>query len=913
MTRSVRLLLAAIVLAAGGLMHELTHAQLLGLTHESGAAQLAEIDAASNVTPIGGPELPTPLAYAAAAFDPFTDTIFALGPDTVAADGTLALFSFDVASGARTQVGNTGTTERAAALSYEAASMRLIAALVDPGTGTLRLAEVDGTSAGLTTINTGAADCCVLEAGVATERSGEVLLVGRRTTDAATERYLVSLSTTGDNAASFTLLDGPVSAIAWDRIGMTLFGVRQEITAPPAVSATAQLGSIDGSGIFTAIGPAVADCCALAPGLATPALSAPGSLFAVGSPVGGTAGIIEWDTATGTAAFAGTLPGGTVVNALFDIDAGLTPTTTTIDSIVPSPVTVGQNYTVSASVSSMAAIDGGTITVDDGLGNNCAIAVSMASPGGACALPATQVGALTVTATYSGTTTLGPSQDTAAQTVVQAVSTTTITGIVPSPVDVGQSYTVSVSVSGFNPTGTVDVDDGQGETCQVVLPATGCMLNAPSVGPRTITANYSGDVDNLPSSDTAAHDVVRVVSTTSIDSIVPEPSAVGNAYTVNVSVTGFGPTGSVLVDDGAGNGCSIVLPAASCVLANSAAGTLTVTATYPGDANNTPSSDSTAHIVDPATSVTTIDSIVPEPSLVGDAYAVNVTVAGFNPTGTVAVDDGAGNSCTIVLPATSCQLGNSGAGSLTVTAAYPGDGNNTASNDTAPHVVDPSPTTTSIDLIDPSPAGIGQPYAVEVSVTGFGPPTGSVAVADDNGAACTITLPDTSCDLVSTATGTRTITADYSGDADNEPSSDSASQTITLAVTTLVLTADNSVVPQGVPIELTAVVTDGFDPVTGTVDFEVDGAPIAGCSAVPVAAAQALCSTSFVNQGVFFVTADYGGDANNQPASAELLVQVRPLIIPTLSRTGLIALMLLMAVAAASMLRRRRPGPTARS
>lgn len=903
MTRPVRVLLAAL-LVAGGLSSQSAHAQLLGLTHDAGAAQVAEIDAASAVTPIGGPELPTPVGYAAAAFDPFNGALFALGPDPVAADGTTALFAFDATTGARSQVGNTGSTEQVAALRYELATMRLVAALVDPGTGTLRLASVDSATGALTTINTGVIDCCVLEPGVATDRVGEILLVGRRTTDPATERYLVAVSTTGDNASSFTLLDGPISAMAWDNLAMTLYGIRQLTTAPP-VTATIQAGVIEPAGTFTPIGAPLADCCALAPGFATTALSTPNVLYIVGNAAGSPAGIIAWDLISGAPTFAGSLPATTVVNGLFDIDAGLNPTTTTIDSIAPTPVTVGQNYTVTATVASMAPIDGGTITIDDGLGNSCMFAVSAGTPTGACGLPATAVGMPTITAIYSGTTTLAPSFDTATQTVIQAASTTSITGIAPSPVDVGQTYTVSVSVTGFSPTGTVDIDDGQGEICQVVLPATSCMLNAPTVGPRTITAIYSGDVNNLPSTDSAAHQVVQVVSTTIIDSIVPEPSAVGAAYTVNVSVLGFGPTGSVLVDDGAGNNCAIALPATSCVLANAAAGTLTVSAAYPGDANNTPSGDTESHVVDPATSTTTIDSIVPEPSVVGDAYTVNVTVTGFNPTGSVAVDDGDGNACTIALPATSCQLANSGAGTLTVTADYPGDGNNTPSSDIASHVVDPTSTTTSIDLLDPSPAGIGQPYAVEVSVTGFNP-TGTIAVADDNGATCTITLPDPSCDLVSTATGARTITADYSGDANNEPSSDTAVQTITLAVTTLALTADASIVPQGIPVELTALVNDGFDPVTGTVDFLLDSAPISGCTAVAVSADQALCSTSFPNQGVFFVTANYSGDANNQPASAELLIQVRPLIIPTLSRSGLIALLLLLAVMATVALRSRR-------
>ncbi len=63
---------------------------------------------------------------------------------------------------------------------------------------------------------------------------------------------------------------------------------------------------------------------------------------------------------------------------------------------------------------------------------------------------------------------------------------------------------------------------------------------------------------------------------------------------------------------------------------------------------------------------------------------------------------------------------------------------------------------------------MGTPYSVSASVTvtapGAGTPGGSITVSDgtDN---CVITLPAPSCNLTSTTTGAKTLTATYDGDA----------------------------------------------------------------------------------------------------------------------------------------------------
>ena len=87
-------------------------------------------------------------------------------------------------------------------------------------------------------------------------------------------------------------------------------------------------------------------------------------------------------------------------------------------------------------------------------------------------------------------------------------------------------------------------------------------------------------------------------STTAITSIVPAGNqTVGVPYTVNVSVTGASPTGTVLSRDDAGDSCTVTLPASSCLLTSATPGLRTITARYSGDANNSGSSATTTTTV----------------------------------------------------------------------------------------------------------------------------------------------------------------------------------------------------------------------------------------------------------------------------------------------------------------------------
>lgn len=185
--------------------------------------------------------------------------------------------------------------------------------------------------------------------------------------------------------------------------------------------------------------------------------------------------------------------------------------------------------------------------------------------------------------------------DDAAGTLVisQVQSETGIDGInPPDGQTVGESYTVTVTIVGSGPTGTVDVEDGAGGSCQITLPGNSCQMASATSGSKTIVATYSGDDSHTGSSDTTNYEIAQTESQTEIVSIEPaDEQVVNEPYTVTVNVDGFDASGTVDVDDGKGASCQVTLPDDSCPLTSTTVGARIITASYSGDVDNMGSSD----------------------------------------------------------------------------------------------------------------------------------------------------------------------------------------------------------------------------------------------------------------------------------------------------------------------------------
>ncbi len=183
-------------------------------------------------------------------------------------------------------------------------------------------------------------------------------------------------------------------------------------------------------------------------------------------------------------------------------------------------------------------------------------------------------------------------------------------------------------------------------------------------------------------------------TTTTISSTLPDPSVVGQPYTVvvDVAAVALSPLGTVSISDGSVSCGPVALvpgtapnSSASCQLTSTTAGAKTLTATYtPASGAFTASDGSTTHQVNAASTAISVSgpprSRINQPTTFTFALSVNAPGAG-SPAGTVTLSSGA-SSCSVTVPTAtpSCALTFDTLGPRTVSAAFaPSDGNFLAS------------------------------------------------------------------------------------------------------------------------------------------------------------------------------------------------------------------------------------------
>jgi hypothetical protein len=314
-----------------------------------------------------------------------------------------------------------------------------------------------------------------------------------------------------------------------------------------------------------------------------------------------------------------------------------------------------------------------------------------------------------------------------------------------------------------------------------------CNLTSTTSGAKTLTATYATD-GNFAGSTSAgvAHTVNLGSTTTTITADSPDPSVVGQPAAVTFTVTGAPgtPTGNVTVSDGTGASCVGTVAAGTCNLTSTTTGAKTLTATYAGDASHSGSTSAgVAHTVNQAATTTTITTDNPDPSVVGQAYPVNYSVAvnspgGGTPTGTVTVSDGAA-SCSASVAAGTCSLTSTTAGAKTLTATYAGDANFSSDAGTTAHQVNAAATTTTISNITPNTTmvdvAINVDFTVAVTAPGSGTPSGNVTVTDGTNS-CTASVATGTCSFTpaTAVPATIQVTATYAGDANFATSTSAA-------------------------------------------------------------------------------------------------------------------------------------------
>ncbi len=167
-----------------------------------------------------------------------------------------------------------------------------------------------------------------------------------------------------------------------------------------------------------------------------------------------------------------------------------------------------------------------------------------------CQLVPTTAGTRTLTATFTPDEPAYFNASTSAGWTLQvdkADTTLTITGDDPDPSVVNEAYEVSGEVTvdapgSGNPTGTVDVDDGDGNTCSAMVVGGNwsCTLTSTSAGNKTITAVYSGDDNFIGSEDTEAHEVTKRLTKTEVF-CSDTPLVVNDTVTCTCTVSDISP------------------------------------------------------------------------------------------------------------------------------------------------------------------------------------------------------------------------------------------------------------------------------------------------------------------------------------------------------------------------------------
>lgn len=287
----------------------------------------------------------------------------------------------------------------------------------------------------------------------------------------------------------------------------------------------------------------------------------------------------------------GTINGAVFVNNYTDT----LPATSTALSTSASSLATGQSLTLTATLGgSSPSTATGTVQFTDN-GANLGTAVAVSNGTATLSTSALSAGPHSLAASYSGDKTHQPSTS-AAVSVSVLMGTTTSLSASPSSITIGQAVTLTASVAGTAPTGSVQFMDGGNALGAAVAVSNGVATLSTNqfstVGTHSITAVYSGDAANSASTSSATPVGVDASVTSTSLIVSPSQATVGQAVTLTATVTGFQPSGSVTFLDGstALGTATLANGEASLTVSTLAAGSHTLSATYAGDSRNLGSS-----------------------------------------------------------------------------------------------------------------------------------------------------------------------------------------------------------------------------------------------------------------------------------------------------------------------------------
>jgi hypothetical protein len=573
-------------------------------------------------------------------------------------------------------------------------------------------------------------------------------------------------------------------------------------------------------------------------------------------------------------------------------------TTTTLTSSL-NPAVAAASVTFTATVtgpSGSATKPGGTVTFSDGA---TSLGVGTVNGSGVATLTISTLngGQHSITANYSG-----DSLDVASQSVVLVqtmAKATTSASLTTSNANVfaGVSVTFTSMVTrtdGAIPTGTVTFLDGGNAIGTGMLNGAGTATfttAALSGGIHTIAAAYGGDASNLISTSPGVTQTVQAIATVTTIGTSANPAVAGAAVQLTATVAQSGATGNggafsgtvTFLDGGTAIGTANVSATGIATFNTTVLGVgpHSITASFGGNANyGASASGPLAETIATANTLTALKSSA-SPAIAGMNLVLTATVTGNGgvATGTVTFMDGATVIGTGALNANgvaALATSSLAVGTHGLTAVYAGDAKDSGSaSGVLPQVVQIATSTTALAAsANPSTFGASITFTAGVSTNG-GAATGTVTFSDGGVVLGTAALNGGVAVYSSSslALGGHSITAAYSGDANDAASTSAVLSEPVLQAGPVTLASNTNPSIAGTSVALTATIAAPQGAaVTGTVTFK-DGAATLGTVNVN-GAGGAVLNTAALAVGQHTIVAIYGGDANNRGGSSNNLVQV---------------------------------------
>jgi large repetitive protein len=419
--------------------------------------------------------------------------------------------------------------------------------------------------------------------------------------------------------------------------------------------------------------------------------------------------------------------------------------------------------------------------------------------------------------------------------------------------------------------------------------ASGLQLNQYGVWTATATVTNPATLPPTVISDTATSNDIFVIepATLKLTSSI-NPTAVNQSTTFTLTITATGPspitpTGTVTFFS---NGVQIGTPVnvtgtgavgtASIPDSFATPGSYNITATYTPTSFTQGGSATLTQVVGNASSVTLTSSI--NPSLVGQSTNLTATITSSPTfgaaTGTVQFFDGGapiGAPVNVSGSAATLPFAFTTAGNHTLTAVYTSTNPNLTGATSGPYIQHVLNVATLLLTSSVNPSTPGQSTTLTATLTTLTTtPGGTIKFYDGTTLIGTVTLPTNSISVSFTTPGNHILTAVYSGDATTETITSPPLTQVVLYATTATLTSSVNPVDVNANTTLTATVKSSSGTPTGTVTFKSNGVTIGTGT---LSGGVATLVTSFKLPGTYTLVAVYGGDANNQPATTNTVLE----------------------------------------